>query len=439
MLTSVVLDAGTLYITATATNLPGADYAADISVSIDDSTNEVVYTEANQPEQRFDEADVNRISFRGTGSNDRFLNQTNIESRILGNAGDDFLEGGTNVDRIIGGNGNDILNGGHGNDFLSGNKGADHLIDNRLEDSGNDRFFGGDGPDDIFAGLGDDLIAPGNGNDKVVAGLGADYIFPSEGNDNLNGGPGADIIFGGNGNDVINGGTEPDRLVGQDGDDRIHGNEHADTLLGGNGDDELNGDTGNDNIIGDDGNDELNGGPGSDRIQSATANVPDDSSGVDIIDTGDDNAVDRIIGHGVDQRVNRPNDVIINVSDVRANQQLQFLADNINNPGWMETASGLQYRSVVAGSGASPIATDRVRVNYVGTLTDGTQFDANDDISFFLTQVIAGWTEGLQLMKVGGTMEFAIPWDLAYGVNGRPNIPGRSVLLFTVDLLEINP
>ena len=63
---------------------------------------------------------------------------------------------------------------------------------------------------------------------------------------------------------------------------------------------------------------------------------------------------------------------------------------------------------------------------------------ANDDVKFFLHQVISGWTEGLQLMKVGGTMEFAIHWDLGYGTSGAgPLIPGRSVLLFTVDLLEI--
>ena len=118
-----------------------------------------------------------------------------------------------------------------------------------------------------------------------------------------------------------------------------------------------------------------------------------------------------------------------------------FLAANKAKDGWQETASGLQYKTVTEGSGASPTAEQTVRVHYKGTLTDGTQFDSsyerNQPAEFPLNGVISGWTEGLQLMKVGGTTEFAIPSDMAYGPQGRPGIPPNSVLLFTVELLEI--
>lgn len=118
-----------------------------------------------------------------------------------------------------------------------------------------------------------------------------------------------------------------------------------------------------------------------------------------------------------------------------------FLAQNKTQQGWNETASGLQYKTVTEGTGASPTAEQTVKVHYAGTLTDGKQFDSSyergEPVEFPLNGVIPGWTEGLQLMKVGGKTEFAIPSDLAYGPQGRPSIPPNSVLLFTVELLEI--
>jgi FKBP-type peptidyl-prolyl cis-trans isomerase FkpA len=109
---------------------------------------------------------------------------------------------------------------------------------------------------------------------------------------------------------------------------------------------------------------------------------------------------------------------------------------------YQTTASGLQYRVVTEGTGARPAATDTVNVHYRGTLADGTQFDSSyergEPISFPLNGVIAGWTEGVQLMTVGSTYEFIIPPALAYGAQGIPGaIPPNATLTFVVELLAI--
>ena len=101
------------------------------------------------------------------------------------------------------------------------------------------------------------------------------------------------------------------------------------------------------------------------------------------------------------------------------------------------TDSGLQYKIIKEGDGPSPAATDTVTVNYKGTLIDGKEFDSGNGISFPLNGVIKGWTEGLQLMKAGGSTRFFIPSDLAYGPSGPPNIGPNSTLIFDVDLLSI--
>lgn len=108
-----------------------------------------------------------------------------------------------------------------------------------------------------------------------------------------------------------------------------------------------------------------------------------------------------------------------------------------------ETKSGLKYAVLEEGDGPSPTAQDEVTVYYTGMLTDGTVFDStdkhgNEPISFPLSQVIPGWTEGLQLMKTGGEAVFYIPSELAYGPQGIPGvIPANSPLVFKVKLVKI--
>lgn len=109
----------------------------------------------------------------------------------------------------------------------------------------------------------------------------------------------------------------------------------------------------------------------------------------------------------------------------------------------MTTASGLKYQVLKQGTGTvSPKATDTVKVHYHGTLLDGTVFDSSvergEPISFPLNGVIPGWTEGLQLMKVGDKFKFEIPPNLAYGANSpSPKIAPNSTLVFEVELLAI--
>mgnify|MGYP000259381336 FL=1 len=120
----------------------------------------------------------------------------------------------------------------------------------------------------------------------------------------------------------------------------------------------------------------------------------------------------------------------------------EFLDKNKNeNPDVKETPTGLQYRVLKEGEGNSPGKTDRVKVHYAGPLIDGTEFDSSikrgEPSSFGLNQVIKGWTEGLQLMKVGSKFEFFIHPKIAYGTRPKPNIPSNSLLIFEVELLEI--
>lgn len=119
----------------------------------------------------------------------------------------------------------------------------------------------------------------------------------------------------------------------------------------------------------------------------------------------------------------------------------EFLEKNKSAEGVKTTASGLQYQVLKEGDGKMPTKKDTVTAHYLGTLTDGTKFDSSYDrgapADFPVTGVIAGWTEALQLMKVGSKYKLFIPPDLAYGPSGRPGIPPNSVLVFEVELLGI--
>ena len=118
-----------------------------------------------------------------------------------------------------------------------------------------------------------------------------------------------------------------------------------------------------------------------------------------------------------------------------------YLAKAASQTGAQKSPSGLIYRELVAGKGASPKATDTVKVNYKGDLIDGTEFDSSykrgEPAQFPLSNVIKCWTEGVQKMKVGGKAQLVCPADIAYGDSGRPGIPGGATLVFEIELLEI--
>jgi len=122
---------------------------------------------------------------------------------------------------------------------------------------------------------------------------------------------------------------------------------------------------------------------------------------------------------------------------------IDYLASNKLEDGVKTTPSGLQYKVLTLGTGTThPKQSDKVKVHYHGTLTDGTVFDSSvargQPISFGLNQVIKGWTEGLQLMVVGEKTRLFIPSDLGYGNRASGPIPAGSTLIFDVELLGIN-
>jgi len=120
----------------------------------------------------------------------------------------------------------------------------------------------------------------------------------------------------------------------------------------------------------------------------------------------------------------------------------EFMAENAKKSGISVTGSGLQYEIIIAGDGETPAAEDVVRVHYVGTLLDGSKFDSSIDrgepAEFGVNQVIAGWTEALQLMPVGSKYKLYIPSAIAYGAQGAGQaIPPNAALVFEVELLDI--
>ena len=129
-----------------------------------------------------------------------------------------------------------------------------------------------------------------------------------------------------------------------------------------------------------------------------------------------------------------------------ANSDYHFRYLNALDPaqGWRRTVSGLRYRRLAGpGTGAHPRPTDTVTIHYVGRFIDGSEFDSSiargQPATFPLPRLIRGWQEGVPLMGVGDRYQFAIPYNLAYGYNGRGPIPGGATLLFTIDLIAIAP
>lgn len=126
-----------------------------------------------------------------------------------------------------------------------------------------------------------------------------------------------------------------------------------------------------------------------------------------------------------------------------ASADTDYLAENKGKDGVQVTSSGLQYRVLRPGQGRTPGANDTVEVHYKGALVNGKVFDSSYDrgqsISFPLNKVIAGWTEGLQLMKEGAKYELVIPAKLGYGANGAGGvIPPDATLVFEVELLKVH-
>ncbi|MCP5108180.1 MAG: FKBP-type peptidyl-prolyl cis-trans isomerase [bacterium] len=121
-----------------------------------------------------------------------------------------------------------------------------------------------------------------------------------------------------------------------------------------------------------------------------------------------------------------------------------FIKENAKKEGVITTKSGLQYKIIKKGTGASPKAVDTVEVHYRGTLIDGTEFDSSykrgTTIKFALNRVIPGWTEGVQLMKVGAKYKFFVPSNLAYGQRGAgQQIGPDAALIFDIELISIIP
>ncbi|WP_151779363.1 FKBP-type peptidyl-prolyl cis-trans isomerase [Acinetobacter bereziniae] len=131
-------------------------------------------------------------------------------------------------------------------------------------------------------------------------------------------------------------------------------------------------------------------------------------------------------------------------ADENAQLGEKFLAENAKKAGVITRPSGLQYSILQQGTGKSPSAKSKVSVNYEGRLLDGTVFDSsfarNEAVEFQVSQVIQGWTEGLQLMKEGAKYRFFIPAKLAYGDTGAGDAIGPdSTLIFDVELLKVLP
>jgi FKBP-type peptidyl-prolyl cis-trans isomerase FklB len=155
---------------------------------------------------------------------------------------------------------------------------------------------------------------------------------------------------------------------------------------------------------------------------------------------------DAIAGKDSEMSEEEIQQVLVDIQNLFASRQRDknatFLTANKKKEGVKTTPSGLQYKVLKSGKGKSPKPTDTVTTNYKGTLVNGQEFDSSykrgQPASFPVNQVIPGWTEALQLMKVGDKWQLFIPSDLAYGPQGRPPvIPPNATLIFELELLGI--
>ena len=215
---------------------------------------------------------IKSLKFEGFGGDDKFTNRTTYRSEAFGGDGDDFMIGGSNVDRFFGERGNDKLFGGGGSDFLNGGRDADALMGS----GGNDMLLGGTHNDRIYGGWGDDVIRGGSGADYISGWTGDDDIAGGSGKDTIRGGRGNDLIVGGGGNDNLRGDDGNDTVIGDSGNDIMQGGNGDDFMYGGSGHDRMFGNYGNDLMIGGDGKDLISGNQGDDRLYGG------DLSGLDV-------------------------------------------------------------------------------------------------------------------------------------------------------------
>ena len=162
------------------------------------------------------------------------------------------------------------------------------------------------------------------------------------------------------------------------------------------------------------------------RAMSASLSNDRQSFSIDVFTDGSRHAVSIDAGTG----------------EVIANESTPRFPGKAVSGNWVETASGLKYYDIKVGDGPAPASTSAsVTVHYSGWLVDGTMFDSSvkrGPATFPLNGVIKGWTEGVSTMKVGGTRKLIIPYDLAYGRNGRPgSIPPKATLIFDIELLSL--
>ena len=170
-------------------------------------------------------------------------------------------------------------------------------------------------------------------------------------------------------------------------------------------------------------------------ISSGFAQVLDDSSAYDQV-TAD--AIFRELNMAISQKAAKEAEA---AAMDNLEKGITFLEDNKKKEGVFTTETGLQYEVITEGNGPKPDESSTVTVFYEGSLIDGTVFESSfetqDSVTFPLSGVIPGWTEGVQLMTVGSTYRFFIPASLAYGPRDTGPIPGNSVLIFKIELLGL--
>ncbi|MGB5968933.1 MAG: calcium-binding protein, partial [Spirulinaceae cyanobacterium] len=303
------------------------------------------------------------VAIDGWGSQDLILNVENI----VGSEHNDTLTGNVGSNVITGGNGVDVINGDAGNDFLYGERGRDTIIGGL----GGDTIYGNQGVDTIWGDLeGDadsgfvDIIFGGDGDDNIHAGGGNDRVKGDSGygNDQIWGDAGNDLLEGGVGNDSIWGGTGEDSIYGQDDNDTIYGESGEDYIEGNDGNDFLDGGSENDELYGNDGDDEINGGFGEDLIDAGQGN--------DIANGGND--ADLIYGRTGDDTI----DGGIGNDEIYGNEGDDFINGNDGD----DTISGNQDDDTIYGDDGNDNITGDDGQDYIeGNLGDDTISGGNDN------------------------------------------------------------